>query len=57
LNRKLYPELKSRKFIEPDIIDDGEKLSRIEDASQDFIIANHFLEHCEDPIGTVGAFA
>jgi len=36
-----------------DVLDDGESLSTIEPASQDFIVANHFLEHCENPIGTI----
>ncbi len=36
-----------------DSIDDGETLSTISDDSLDFIIANHFLEHCENPIGTI----
>lgn len=51
--RKQYPELSKESLVEPDIIDDGEKLSKVESASQDFIIANHFLEHCMDPIGTI----
>jgi len=54
--RKLYPELAGCEFTEPDIIDDGETLHKIPDASQDFVIANHFLEHCQDPIGTIKAF-
>ncbi|MEW6445314.1 MAG: methyltransferase domain-containing protein [Pseudomonadota bacterium] len=37
-------------IIRPDIIDDGETLSKIGDLSQDFVIANHVLEHFEDPI-------
>lgn len=51
--RKLYPELGDVRIVDPDIIDDGEKLSKIPDASQDFVIANHFLEHCQDPIGAI----
>jgi predicted SAM-dependent methyltransferase len=52
--RKLYPELKSCKFVNVDIVDNGETLETIKDMSQDFVIANHFLEHCENPIGTFG---
>jgi len=37
-------------IINPDIIDDGECLGKIGDLSQDFVIANHVLEHFEDPI-------
>src|SRR2546423_5868492 len=40
----------------PDILTNGEKLTGIEDESQDFVIANHFIEHCEDPIGTIENF-
>lgn len=40
----------------PDIVCDGETLPLIEDASQQFVIANHFLEHCQDPIGTLKHF-
>jgi SAM-dependent methyltransferase len=51
--RREYPELADWELTRVDIIDDGERLSTIPDASQDFIVANHFLEHCEDPIGTI----
>ncbi len=47
-----YPELGDVDF-KTDIIDDGERLSTIIDGSQDFVIANHFIEHCEDPIGAL----
>lgn len=48
-----YPELNGYTFTPVDIIDDGEVLSTIPDDSLDFIIANHFLEHCENPLGTL----
>ena len=51
-----YPELKHRRFY-VSIVGDGEKLDFIEDASQDFIIANHMIEHCEDPISTLRNFS
>lgn len=35
------------------IVDDAEHLRTIGLRSQDFIIANHVLEHCRDPIGTL----
>lgn len=49
-----YPELADQELTPVDIVDDGEKLTTVPDGSVDFIIANHFLEHCEDPIGTIG---
>lgn len=38
--------------VNVDIFDDGEKLESIKDSSMDFVIANHFMEHCENPIKT-----
>jgi SAM-dependent methyltransferase len=40
----------------PSVIDDGEKLSTIPDTSQDFVVANHFIEHTQDPIGAIENF-
>jgi len=54
--RRQYPELNKERLTEPDILDDGEQLSTVQDSSQDFLIANHFLEHCENPIRTVKNF-
>jgi SAM-dependent methyltransferase len=51
--RARYPELAIFRFTPVDIIDNGETLDTIAPASQDFIIANHFIEHCEDPIKTI----
>lgn len=48
--RKLYPELRNKKLVPVDILDDGEKLLTIPGGSQDFVIANHFLEHCQNPL-------
>lgn len=48
-----YPELDPDSIVHVDIIEDGETLASIPDASQDFVIANHLLEHCQDPIGTL----
>jgi SAM-dependent methyltransferase len=48
-----YPELAEYDLTEVDIVDDGEKLATVAAESQDFIIANHFLEHTEDPVGTI----
>jgi SAM-dependent methyltransferase len=51
--RRQYPELASYNLVEADVIDNGEKLSTVGDCSQDFVIANHFIEHCENPIDTL----
>ena len=51
--REHYPELGTAHLVEPGIIDDSEKLTKIGDESQDFVIANHFIEHCADPIGAI----
>ncbi len=51
--RTHYPELAAVELAPVDVVDDGELLTTIEDESVDFIVANHFLEHCEDPIRTI----
>ncbi|MFZ0042343.1 MAG: methyltransferase domain-containing protein [Solirubrobacteraceae bacterium] len=51
--REHYPELASVDLAPVDIVDDGELLSTVANESVDFIVANHFLEHCEDPIRTI----
>ncbi|PSB29654.1 methyltransferase type 11 [Stenomitos frigidus ULC18] len=48
-----YPELSELPLVKVDILDDGEDLTRIPSASQDFVIANHFIEHCQNPIKTI----
>ncbi len=45
-----YPEMAAIPLQAPDIVDDGQLLTHIAEGSQDFAIANHFLEHCPDPI-------
>lgn len=51
LNR--YPELQKLDMAPIHIVDNAEKLSKVKAKSLDFIIANHFMEHTLDPIGTV----
>ncbi|HVY96306.1 MAG TPA: methyltransferase domain-containing protein [Solirubrobacterales bacterium] len=51
--RREYPEWADRPLPPVDVVDDGETLATIAPESQDFIVANHFLEHTEDPIGTI----
>ena len=52
--RRQYPELDGKPLVEVDVVDDGERLANVPDASLDFVIANHFLEHCQDPIAALG---
>lgn len=51
--RRHYPELEQEPLVEVAILDDGERLSTISDFSLDFVVANHFLEHTQDPVGTL----
>ena len=51
--RQQYPKIAQQPLVEADILDDGEVLGSIADASQDFLIANHTIEHCEDPISAL----
>ena len=51
--RRLYPELAESELVNPDVIENGETLSSFAADSLDFIIANHMLEHCENPLGTL----
>lgn len=51
--KQTYPELAECELVEVDIIDDGETVSSILDNSLDFIIANHMIEHCQNPIFSI----
>jgi SAM-dependent methyltransferase len=51
--RRHYPELDGSELCRVDVIDDGERLLQFADASLDFVIANHMLEHCENPLGAM----
>jgi len=48
--RAHYPELKDLSIVSPDIVDDGATLSSIDDGSLDFIVANHLIEHLDNPL-------
>jgi predicted SAM-dependent methyltransferase len=48
--RGQYPELATENLVDVDIVDDGEHLGTVADESQDFIIANHFVEHSQNPL-------
>lgn len=45
-----YPELNNYKLVPIDIIDDGESLETFDAQTLDFIICNHFIEHCQNPL-------
>ncbi len=51
--RRQYPELGEFDLVNVDIVDDGEDLRTIGNYTQDFVIANHFLEHCQNPIKAI----
>jgi 2-polyprenyl-3-methyl-5-hydroxy-6-metoxy-1,4-benzoquinol methylase len=49
--RDHYRELGAQPLVSPSIIGHANDLSALSDDSVDFVIANHLLEHLEDPIG------
>jgi SAM-dependent methyltransferase len=51
--REEFPEFADRALVAPDVVDDGEALGSFPDGTLDFVAANHFIEHCENPIGTL----
>jgi SAM-dependent methyltransferase len=51
--RAHYPELDVYELVTPDFIDDGEALTSVPSDSMDFVIVNHLIEHCQDPIGAL----
>ncbi len=51
--REAYPELAGEPFVEVDAVDQGETLASVEDTSCDFVIANHIIEHTQNPIGAI----
>ena len=51
--RRQYPELQSLALMPVHVVDDGETLALFADNSQDFVIANHFIEHCANPIAAL----
>jgi SAM-dependent methyltransferase len=48
--RRQYPELADKQLAPVDVIGTAEDLTAFDDSSLDFVIANHLLEHLEDPI-------
>ena len=51
--RREYPELAEWDLTPVDVSTTASCWRRSPEESQDFIVANHFLEHCEDPIRTI----
>lgn len=51
--REHYPELAREALVDVDIVDDGERLATQSDSSVDFVVANHFIEHTQDPLGAL----
>jgi len=51
-NKDRFPELREADYVEPDIVCDfnAEGLKPMADASQDFVIASHVLEHMANPL-------
>lgn len=54
--RRFYPNVSDQAQVTVDIVDDGETLRTVADASVDFVIANHMLEHTRNPIATIETF-
>lgn len=49
-NIRKFPELDAEKIVPTDYLEDGFTLASIPDSSQDFVIANHVLEHASNPL-------
>ncbi len=54
--RAEYPELRGRALVPTHIVANAEDLAPIADASVDFVVANHVLEHLEDPLKALQNF-
>lgn len=50
---RLFVDVDPRRILPVDVVTNGETLEGVPDESEDFVIANHMIEHCEDPIGTI----
>lgn len=55
-NIRRFPQLPPERFVEVDFVGRCEALDLIPDASLDFLIANHVLEHSHDVIRTLATF-
>jgi predicted SAM-dependent methyltransferase len=54
---ELLATIPATTWVHPvDVIDDGARLEKFADASLDFVMAHHVLEHVEDPIAALHTF-
>jgi len=51
--QRQYPVIKPTSLVPVDLVDDGETLAKIPPGQLDFVIANHFIEHSQNPIGAL----
>lgn len=56
-NLKRCPNAKRSQVLLPDLVEDGFILASLPKASEDFVIANHVLEHAPDPLGALHNWA
>ena len=49
----IFKDYQLKDMVKVDIIGNGETLDTVGDSSQDFVIANHFIEHCQNPVMTI----
>jgi SAM-dependent methyltransferase len=53
---RAFPGLDAAQIVDPHYVTDGFRLPAIADSSQDFVIANHVLEHTPNALGALGAW-
>jgi len=56
-NLERFPELRKLKLVRPDYVEDGFSLPSLPSSSQDFVIANHVLEHAPNPLRVLSRWA
>jgi SAM-dependent methyltransferase len=53
---RAFPGLDPAQIVEPHYVTDGFSLPTMDDCSQDFVIANHVLEHTPNPLAALFAW-